>query len=429
MLQQSPLRAQHEEYAARRAASLSSKAPPGARPGAGVGQQLEMQIEWLPYGPGASADHSEVKGHELVATYGNVEPEYAAFRRGAGLMDGNHRGTIVVTGKDRIDFLNRMLTQELKDFGPGDSRPAFLVNRKGRIEADLLLVADNRERILIDVDIHQAELAVKTLSEFVFSEDVVVVNASAAQHRLSLHGRLALDALATECGELVRRLDDRNSCETAIADVPIVVARRDQTGEPGLELFVPIDQLNMVWERLLCAPGELKKLAGHTRPIGWYAYNIARIEGGTPLFNIDFGPTNLPHESSVLDDRVCFTKGCYPGQEIVARMHNLGKPKQMLVGLTMQGDLLPVAGSQVFARLQDGSMGEQIGIITSSTLSPMLSAACIGFAMIKTAFAGPETNVLVNAEGEQAVAAVGPLRFWKENRQEAGSTAGAIDVR
>src|SRR5438477_3979261 len=178
MLHVSPLRSRHEDFA--RAAVGAIGTPtlrvggPGSesrgtanRPGAAVGQKVLSTIEYLPFGI-AAADGSPTC--EVVASFGDVEAEYAAIRRGAGLFDSPHRGTIQVTGKDRQEFLNRMLTQELKDFSAGKVRETFWLNRTGRIDADLLLI-ELGDRTLIDVDIHQAAKTVRTLGEFQFAED------------------------------------------------------------------------------------------------------------------------------------------------------------------------------------------------------------------------------------------------------------------
>ena len=127
---------------------------------------------------------------------------------------------------------------------------------------------------------------------------------------------------------------------------------------------------------------------------------------------MDFGSDSLPHESGILADRVSFRKGCYPGQEVVARMESLGKPKQRLVALRIAEDALPTAGSPVFERGPDGEPANPVGTVTSSTLSPMLGAASVAFAMVKTAHSEPGTVLLVPAEGGRATATVQPaLRF------------------
>lgn len=130
---------------------------------------------------------------EIVAGYGLLELEYAAFRRGAAVLDMAHRGTIAVRGADRVDFLNRMVTQELKDMAGGDVRAGFWLNRKGRIEADLLFVhvpdVDGTPPLtLVDVDIHDAARTVATLHAFLFAEDVQITDESALWGRLAVHG-------------------------------------------------------------------------------------------------------------------------------------------------------------------------------------------------------------------------------------------------
>ncbi len=124
--------------------------------------------------------------------------------------------------------------------------------------------------------------------------------------------------------------------------------RDDSAGEIGLELIVPASGARAVFELLLTAahsPDEHQHGAPSSddlvsrvrlRPAGWFAYNIARLEAGTPLYNIDFGPDSLPAETGLLHSRVSFTKGCYLGQEIVARMHARGHPKHTLVPIRMQ---------------------------------------------------------------------------------------------
>lgn len=388
-------------------ASAASAEAAAARPGAAVGRRVESNVEYIPYGVG---EQGAPAACEVLATLGDVELEYAALRRGAAIFDSPHRGTLMVTGSaaDRRDLLNRLVTQELKNLQAGQTREAFWLSRKGRIQADLFMI-ELGDRLVIDVDLHQSGGAAKTLADFIFSEDVRIAEASEDFHQVAVHGRLAGDVIKAACG---LALEPMQATRTSIADTEVIVARRDQTGEPGFAIIAPRDGAAAVFEALRQSDPALADARRRIRPIGWHAFNIARIEAGTPLMNIDFGSTNLPHETGVLRERVSFTKGCYVGQEVVARMENLGKPKQKLVGLRIGRDRLPVAGAQVFERSPEGDLGEPIGVVTSSTLSPMLSAAPVAFAMIRTAHAGIGSQVLVNAEGESVEADVAPLRFW-----------------
>ena len=407
MVHDSPLRKRHEQYAGR------IRTPPHAdvaRPGAAQGSQTApAQVEFIAYG---RSDGLEKIACEIPATFGQLEAEYAAIRKGAGVMDCPHRGTILITGSDRREFLNRMLTQELKDLAPGMAKATFWLNRKGRIESDLVLV-ELGDRLVVSVDITQVSQTIKTLSEYIIVEDVQLEDASEQFHHIAVHGPDASAVIAQVAGRSELDLDELHTTTVKIGDSDVVIARSDQTGECGLHLITPISSVEAVWDALLAAEQGDNESSRRVRPIGWYAYNTARIEAGTPLFNVDFAADTLPHETGVLHDRVSFTKGCYLGQEIVARIESLGQPKQQLVGLRMQSDLLPVAGAQVFAQEGQGALGPQIGLVTSSTISPMLGADCIAFAMLKTAYTTPDTIVTVAAEGQQASAKVRDRCFYE----------------
>lgn len=359
---------------------------------------VPVAVEWLPYGVGA-----ETPAADIVATYGLLELEYGAFRRSAAVMDRVDRATLMVTGADRVEFLNRMVTQELKDLGAGQVRRALWLNRKGRIQADLL-ISECGTHIVIDVDCHDAAATVRTLREFIFSEDVQIRDASDEWRRLSVHGPAAVHVLAMlgASAEAVEPLERADGCCLLTANgVHCLAARNDQCATLGVELWAPAAHAAAVFDALMDVPEPQQQGRKLVRPAGWYAYNMARIEGGTPLFHVDFGPDNLPHESGVLHQRTSFKKGCYLGQEIVARMESLGKPKQQLVSLRVMQDCLPTAGSPVLEQCADGALGSPVGAVTSSALSPLLGSAPVAFAMVKSSHAAPGTVLIAPAEGER----------------------------
>ncbi len=407
VLRDTTLRKRHEAYAGRpHAGPREAEGIAGARPGAATGRRVSPgEVEYIPYGP---REPQSGVSCSVVATFGEVEAEYAAIRKGAGLLDRPHRGALRVGGSDRGEFLNRMLTADLRKLEAGTVTRSFWLNRKGRIDADLVVI-ELGDRLLVDLDIHQAAPAHRGLSDFVFADAVEIENASEALYQVAVHGPEALAVVGAAAGGASFGLEPWRAATVAIGGVEVVVARCDETGETGLTLIFPFEAAEAVWEALLGADETVGRGRQRVRPIGWYAFNIARVEAGTPLYNVDFGPTNLPHETGILAERVSFEKGCYPGQEVVARMENLGRPRQILVGLRMTGDRLPVAGDEV-VEPGDGASGKPIGVITSSTLSPMLGATPIALAMIKSAHAEPGATVVVQAEGEPAPATVGPLR-------------------
>lgn len=398
------------------------------------------EARWERYGPAAALSSAgQLPQVDVAALFDFVDIEYAAIRKSSALLDQPHRGTLVFTGADRLAFLNRMVTQELKDAKPFQARRAFWLNRKGRIDADLRLIV-LEDRIIADVDLFAAARAKSTLDPYLIMDDVAIENASQTLHRLALHGPAAPAVLASfathVAGATLAEIQPGQVSIVEVAGHSVTVDRWDSTGEIGLELTLSAEAVVPVFQTLLEAAHQHED--GHTspnprpklRPIGWHAYNVARIEAGTPLYMLDFGPDALPAESGVLNDRVSFKKGCYLGQEIVARMHSLGQPKQTLVGLKFESPTSPESaataplapgGAPVFLDpLPEGKTPEPVGTIASGTSSPMLGGTPIAFAMMKQKHAAAGTRVLVpcmehpEAEPVLRAATVQPsLTFWK----------------
>lgn len=353
-----------------------------------------QDASFLQYGPVA-----------VVETFGELEAEYAAIRKGCVLLDMPHRGTIEVTGAERLEFLNRMLTQELKGVQTGDVRRTFWLNRKGRIEADIRLI-EMGDRTWFDLDVTVAADAIKSLEAYVFAEDAHFTDRSETMHRLALHGAAATSVLQVAG---VSPPDIGSAVQTEVGGASVLLDRYDSAGSPGYELMCSVDEVETVSGALQEA-GASSKL----RMAGWHAYNIARIESGTALFNVDFGTSSLPHETGVLHDRVSFTKGCYLGQEVVARLESLGHPKQILRGVRIESgddgspERQPMEGASVFAAESDDN--KVIGGVTSSTRSPMLGDTIICFAQMKWKHASADTRVRVDPGVEGMVR--DELRFW-----------------
>lgn len=329
------------------------------------------------------------EGMEIVGMCDAVELEYAAIRKGVALFPCAHRGLLKLTGKDRLDFLHRMTTQELRSLQPGDVRRAFILNSKGRITADLW-VAHGESHTLVDCDIHDVNHVAADLDKLLFSEDVAVQNLSGRHHRVSLHGPRAAEVHAWWL--------DRGQ--------PSLDYRLDEIGVSGVHIWAESESLKIFSDR---AADLLDTF--NLRFTGWHAVNIARIEAGRALFHIDFGPDNLPHETGplLLAEAVSFNKGCYRGQEIVARMQSRGHPVKQSVGFRVTGEALPVAGVPVYAQVS--TSGEPVGAVTSSTLSPMLGQQPIGMAMVKWDYREPGVKLFVPAEGRQTEITVAPMRF------------------
>jgi len=359
---------------------------------------------------------------DVVQTYGDLGQEYASLRTACVLLDQPQRAVLEVTGPDRTEFLGRMLTQELKGITPGQVRRSFWLNRKGRIDADLRVV-HLQDRTLLEVDALAAERARAGLNAYIITEDFAI--RLMPSHRLSVHGPTGLALLSAftntpEAPEVL--LAPGRVADLSIAGAAVWAYREDTAGVPGVELIVPAEHALAVYQALI--------EAGHSHdgggglgsrirlvPAGWHAYNVARIEAGTPLYNLDFGPESLPAESGVLSDRVSFTKGCYLGQEIVARMHARGQSKQTVVALRFEpveneGTVVPEVG----AVLTTPGATDTAGAVTSSTLAPSLGSVAIALAQVRSASATPGTALEAHTPQGRVLGSVMPALSQRPDR-------------
>ena len=359
---------------------------------------------------------------EVVETFGDLDMEYAAIRKGCVVFDSAHIGTIRIQGADRGSFLNNMLTAKVNELKSGTNTWSFWLNRKGRIDADLR-IAQRDNDMLIAADRHLCQSTTDALNAFVFAEDVEIENASDRYHRISIHGPtspMLIELATSSMDSPVNALNEHEHTHVVFGDVRVLVEREDLTGEIGLELCVSVEHIEAVYDRLIEIIESQPELKA--KRTGWMALNAARIEAGHPIFNLDFGNTNLPVESGIIEQRVSFTKGCYLGQEVVARMHARGACNKRVVALRIENQQIttehteihqPTTGSQVFEVDKHGET--PIGIVTSSTISPMLGAIPICFAIIKNDFTTSGTKLIVSAEGKLVDCTVQEsLVFWKK---------------
>src|SRR6266566_4491169 len=318
----------------------------------------------------------------IVLTFGEPQAEYAAIRKSAAIVDRPYRGILELTGKDRHAFLNNLLTNQIWDkekkqgLGAGQVVYAFFLNTKGRIVSDMNVV-ELGERTLLEMEEEKVETVRAAFEKYLFAEQVKMKSLVGEVHELFVTGPRA---------------------EDVIAGVDATVFRDDICGAPGLVLIVPVGEAERIWNHFTQGwAGEFKedmRFRGLARPCGWAAFNTTRIEAGRALFGIDFDESVLPAETGLFERAVSVTKGCYLGQEIVARMHARGQVARKLVGIRMENDALPLAGAKIYDEKQN-----EIGGITSSTISPVLSniAICLGYA--KKTFFATGTKLRIAAEG------------------------------
>ncbi len=396
---------------------------------------------WMPFGPPANtgdADDTAVQ-HEVAETFGEYEAEYAAIRRHVGVLHLPWRRVLPVSGADVRDFLHRLMSQDLASMTGGQSRRSLMLDERGHILADTV-VHFGDEGSWIELDAFDAQTLWQRLDAVLFSEDVTLGPVEETQDEQGCavpawQNFALMGPAAVALVEALREPDDGQG-HPALTQagvhqvvrlrlpghenaVPVSVYRHDETTGMELRLWVKSQHAAAVYRALLDAAGyeqadldndpaafaQRRRDGLRGRPVGWLATNTARIEAGTPMFHIDVGPDCVPAEAGLIASAVSFTKGCYVGQEAVARMKNLGHPKKLLVGLRLASEAIPVAGTQVF----DGDGATIIGAITSSAVSPMRGQRGVALAMMRWGRHEPGTQVVVVADGQKVEATVSAL--------------------
>jgi len=316
-----------------------------------------------------------------------------AVRRGAGLFP-LQRGLIRVTGADRVRWLDGMLSNDVTALAPGSEGSgcyATLLTRKGRIVADLHVLLEG-EGFWLELPLSAVAHTLETLERFIVSDAVELQDTSPERERLSLEGPAAPQLLEAALGAPLRLAEDA-CARVALAGVEVVVAAFGFGGGPARQLFVPAGRGERVVAALRAAAGAQTWVEA-----GPEALEILRIEAGLPRLGAELDEDVLPAEAR-LERAVSTTKGCYTGQEIVARLASRGHVNHLLVGFALPGETPPVVGARV--RLADRCIGE----VTSACLSASVGAIALGY--VRAEHAAPGTRVWI--DGREC--AVAPLPF------------------
>lgn len=320
---------------------------------------------------------------------------------GAGLFALGARGLVEVRGGDRVRWLNGMLTNDVAAAaarGTGAGCYALLLTREGRVVADLhVLVRD--DSLWLETEAAAVETVIARLAKYVIADDVVLADRSSAFDRLAVEGPGADRVLAGLASEPPPPAD--GCADLRIAGTPVVVAAFAFAGGPGFQLFVPAGRGQDVSAALL-AVGAPHGLVASSEEV----LERLRIEAGVPRLGRELDESVLPDEAR-LERAVSTTKGCYTGQEVVARMRSRGRVSHLLVGLHCGGGSLPAPR----APLEDLE-GKRVGEVTSAVLSPRFGA--IALAYVRRPWDAPGTRLRVGG-GRVEVASL-PFGLPREAR-------------
>jgi len=248
----------------------------------------------------------------------------------------------------------------------------------------------------LDPGPNMGERVAKHLDRYLISEQVTIADVTDEFGQVHIAGPQAHDALQAALGATLPDLKELGHTKRATPHTNVFVRKHNRIGVTGYDVLVPPDQPALLWRALATAGA---------RPAGSRGYHSLRLEAGTPEFGADIDETNLPQEVGRVDQTISFTKGCYIGQETIARIRTYGHVNRSLVGLRLEGEAIEASGVKLFRE------GKEVGHITSCAFSPR-SASAIALGYVRRGNQEPQT-VLEVAEsgGRKATVSLLPFHF------------------
>jgi folate-binding protein YgfZ len=303
---------------------------------------------------------------------------YAAARERAAWFAVENGGRFRVLGPDAQDYLHRMLTNDIRALTPGHGAYACMLDINGRMIADLWVWLLDSDNMLVETALTAQDPLMAALDRYIIMEQVELEDARNALSLITVQGpeaaALVRAALKGEAPEIAFG----EAWESTAGSADLILAASRRSALPGVDVYAPPEHMDSI----------LAALAGAGITAGApEALETLRIEAGIPKWGVEMNDATIPLDANLEGVAVSFSKGCYPGQEIIARIHSRSKPARHLMGLRLDGPP-PPKGAQVSAG------GAAIGTVAGSALSPAFGA--IALAYMKKDHDDPGTAVTVD---------------------------------
>jgi len=346
----------------------------------------------------AGAAFTEQAGWSMPAHFGDVGADYWHAREGAALFDVSNRGKVEVTGKDAPSFLHNLCTNDVLGMPLGAGCEAFFCTNRAKVVAHAgiyhLRLAGDRDAFWLDVAAGEVEKLIKHLDRYIIAEQVEIADRTSSFAQVHLAGPTAKAVLARALADEVPSLEALQHMERTFgAKVHSHIRRNDMLGVPGYDI-VSLNELAQSLWRMLVAAG--------AKPAGSEAFQILRVEAGTPVYGVDIDENRFAFEIGRTAQAISYGKGCYLGQEpIVMARDRAGHAPRTLTGLKLKASEPAASGNKVLRA------GDEVGWITSSVRSPRLGAP-IALAYLRHGHNEPGT--IVEVAGREATVAILPFQ-------------------
>ena len=301
-----------------------------------------------------------------------IDAQYRQLREECGLLDRSGRGKLLVSGPDGAEYLQGQLTNDVEALAVGDGQYAALLDRKGHMQGDMRVLRTGAEEILVDTEPEAIAATRRHLEMYSIGREVTVADVSAERAILSLIGPRSVEIAGTAA------LAENACAEGSLAGIGFLAAGT----RGGIDVVLDAADAGRLRDALVAA-GAVE--------VSPEAAEILRVEQGVPRFGAEMGTATMPAEAGIVERAVSFTKGCYIGQETVARLHYKGRPNRHLHGLRLSAPAAP--GTSL--RLGEKEVGQLGGSVVSPALGP------IGLAILRRE-AEPGSELAVGEDGVTA---------------------------
>ncbi len=327
--------------------------------------------------------------------------KYSMVKENVGLFDAsNTYGRLFAKGKDAIDLLHRMSTNDMKPLEEAIPQAAItvLTNEKGRFIDVLKVVRDGKGDVILITSKGLEETAIRWLDKFTIMEDARFEPATDKIVQFLICGPNATAVVSQYAGQNLREASRASVFDLQIESIHATLVKAPSLAGNGWFILTASDAASKVWSKL-----ETDVLVHDGVILDSELFEVLRIENGTPMAPNEINDKHNPLELKLASEAVSFTKGCYIGQEVIARLDAQNKVQRQLVGLKF-GDQMPHVGDRISDESLIGTpLGDEIGEITSLASSP--ANGNIGLGYVRAKYANPGTIVSVKDSKDNTVPA------------------------
>lgn len=343
------------------------------------------------------ASFTDMKGWTIARSYRDICKESSGVRDGLGICDITHRGKLRLSGKDHLRFLQGMLTNDVVKLEESSGTYATLLTVKGKIITDMH-VYKSSDHVHIDLEPGQNQRIKEHLERFRLTYRVDIEDRTHEYSLFHICGPRVKDYFRDIGLKEVSDLGELSFLETSFSGINLTIFATDRTGETGYDLLVNNNSAIELWKSMID-----EGLNYNIVPFGSETLETLRIEAGIPVLGKDFDESTIPIEAG-LWNALNFEKGCYVGQEVIARIKWRGRVNWHLAGIEIDYDKVPLENDIIYKN------DKKVGRVTSSVYSHILGKPiCLAF--LRREHKDPGTEVLIISGNQELQGTVTNIPF------------------